>query len=181
MKKLLLFALAFFLIIFNAAAGTDHSIETKTSKIEWKGHKASGSHSGTLLFKEGNVTIEDGKITAGEVVVDMNTLKVTDLKGEWGTKLEGHLKAADLFDAKQYPTASLKIKSVLNNEANQVVTADLNMHGKTHEVTFEATVHDHHIDAKASIKQFLFGITYTGKSDDQIKDGFDLNIHIDLK
>jgi len=50
-------------------------------------------------------------------------------------KRDAHLKNADFFDAKQFPTISFKSKSVKTDGDKFQVTGDLTMHGVTKEIT----------------------------------------------
>jgi polyisoprenoid-binding protein YceI len=51
-------------------------------------------------------------------------------------KRNEHLKSPDFFNAKQYPSITLKSKSVKSVKGGYEVTGDLTMHGKTKSVTF---------------------------------------------
>jgi len=67
-------------------------------------------------------------------VIDLSTVKVADLEGEWSDKFLTHIKSDDFFNIEKYPTAKLVIKSVKGNE----FTGDLTIKGKTNPVTFTA-------------------------------------------
>ena len=75
-----------------------YALDTSKTTIEWVGKKIGGEHKGTIKTQSGSLTVQGDIITAGEVVIDMNSITVTDLEGEWKGKLEGHLKNADFFD-----------------------------------------------------------------------------------
>ena len=108
------------------------AIDLKASSLQWKGTKVTGEHFGKLSFKSGEVEMKDGKLAGGKFVVDVNSLTVDDLKGEWATKFIGHMKSKDFFEVEKHPTASMKIKKVADGK----ITADLTIKGKTNEVTF---------------------------------------------
>ena len=79
--------------------------------------------------------MKDGKLTGGEVVVDMSTINTTDLEGKWKAKLEGHLKNDDFFKVDKYPTASFKTTSVAAQGKDKYkVTGDLKILNKTNSV-----------------------------------------------
>lgn len=129
MKLMQLVALTLFTIGSVGAA----DIDLKASTLKWLGTKVTGKHFGKIYFKKGSVEIKDGKLAGGDFVVDMNSLTVDDLSGEWATKFVNHMKHEDFFTVKKYPTSSLKIKSV----KGKTVTADLTIKGKTNEVKFD--------------------------------------------
>ena len=135
MKKLMQLALLAVLTLTQAYAG---NLDVKGSVLKWKGSKGAagfklGSHYGKIAFKGGNLEQKDGKLTGGEIEVDMTDFTVEDLSGEWAKKFIGHMKSADFFKVDKHPTSKLKIKSVTGNK----VTADLTINGKTNEVKFD--------------------------------------------
>jgi polyisoprenoid-binding protein YceI len=77
-------------------------------------------------------TLNNGK---GEFVADMNSIGETTLTGEWKTKFLGHIKSADFFDVKKYPSAKLKINKVDNG----YLYGTLTIKNKTHDVTVPFT------------------------------------------
>lgn len=115
-----------------AMSATGAPIDTSKSGLNWTGTKVTGKHFGELRFKSGDVQVKNGKLTGGEFVVDVNSLSVTDLEGEWADKFLSHMKSGDFFEVKKYPTSTLKIKKVDGSK----VSADLTIKGKTHPITF---------------------------------------------
>lgn len=132
------------------ATGTDYAVNTANSSIMWEGSKVSGTHNGTVNISEGNVVVKDGEVTGGSFTMDMNSITVQDLEGEWKDKLETHLKGTgeegvdDFFNVKQYPTATFEITKLtaLSNdaEASHLVYGNLSMKEVTKEVGFKAKV-----------------------------------------
>lgn len=119
-------------LVATAAMAETKSIDSKQSFIQWKGTKVTGEHTGKLYYKEGKIETKDGKLVGGNFVVDINTLTVEDLEGEWAKKFIDHMKHEDFFQVGKYPTAKLVIKSVSGNKAK----ADLTIKGKTNPVEF---------------------------------------------
>lgn len=120
------------------------------SSVNWEGRKPliSGyADKGTLAVKEGSATVKDGKMTEGNVVLDMKTIKATAMTktGAEGM-LEKHLKSEDFFDVEKFPTATLKITSVepasnASSTFRYTVKGDLTMKEKTNAVEFPATIY----------------------------------------
>lgn len=55
---------------------------------------------------------------------------------------DAHLRSADFFDVEQYPKIGFESTSIEHvDRGDYRVTGDLSMHGETHPVTFDATVH----------------------------------------
>ena len=49
-------------------------VSVKSSSITWVGKKVTGKHSGTIDLKDGFFEMENGNITGGEFVIDMNSI-----------------------------------------------------------------------------------------------------------
>ncbi|MCL7754481.1 YceI family protein [Polaribacter sp. Z022] len=122
-------------------AATLNNVDVATSILTWKGTKPGGAHDGTVALKSGGILIEDGKLTQGEFVVDMNTITNLDMKGSKGAgKIEGHLKNADFFDVTVYPTSKFVITNVVETEGKLAVTGNLQIKDVTKSITIPATI-----------------------------------------
>ena len=110
-------------------------ISTENSVIEWVGSKASGSqHNGTIKLQSGELNLFKGNITGGNLVLDMNSIAVSDLEGSDKTDLEGHLKDGDFFETNKFPTGDIAFGSTMPLEndpsgAKQVVAGSLTLKG----------------------------------------------------
>jgi polyisoprenoid-binding protein YceI len=105
-------------------------IDLKKSEFKWKGTKITGEHHGTVKLKSAKVTDKSGMITSGTFIVDLNTIEVKELSGEWKGKFLGHIKSPDFFDTKKFPTAKLSISSVKNGK----LFGNLTIKGKTNPI-----------------------------------------------
>ena len=84
-----------------------YELDITNSNIEWKATKITGAaHEGVVPVQGGTITFTDGKVTAANIIMDMENLMVTDLEGEDKENLEGHLKSPDFFDVVNHKTAS---------------------------------------------------------------------------
>ncbi|MEL6140946.1 MAG: YceI family protein, partial [Bacteroidota bacterium] len=81
------------------------TVDATASQLTWKGYKVTGSHEGTISVKEGQLLMEDGQLTGGSFVIDINSMTCTDLQGGMADKLLGHLKCDDFFGAEAHPEA----------------------------------------------------------------------------
>src|SRR5690606_39890671 len=62
------------------ATSVEYKVDTENSQIEWAGGKiAGGGHTGTIDLEDGLVCAENGKVTLGKFVIDMNTIASTEL------------------------------------------------------------------------------------------------------
>ncbi|MBP7255814.1 MAG: YceI family protein [Chitinophagales bacterium] len=121
---------------------TKKIIDPSKSLIKWEGKKVVYGHNGTVSIKEGSLLISKGKINGGSFVIDMTSLKCTDIEDQAkNANLIGHLKDADFFDVAKYPTSKLVIKKIGElKDGVQTITADLTIKDKTNPITFSTSV-----------------------------------------
>lgn len=141
--KITLLALLFGAVSVVAANPVDgvKEVDVAKSTITWEGKKVTGSHNGTIMLQGGSLTMADGMLTAGHFVIDMTSIKNSDMAGSDGAgKLEGHLKSPDFFGVEQHPTSTLQFTQVVHRgtEGSYKVIADLTIKGITKPVKFNA-------------------------------------------
>jgi len=169
----------------------------KESTLQWAGKPlVGGGHEGTINFSSGSITTSaNGDITQGEFVLNMNTIKSTDMKPDDGGKdLEEHLKSEDFFSVTKYPQANFSILKIMQEsktgDVQQVkVTGLLTLKRITNMITFPATItrkgETANIKAEITIDRTKWDIIYNSKTFfANLKDGFisdEIKIVIDLK
>ena len=169
-KKILLTLVMSGFVVTQAA-----SINTKKSEFNWLGTKVTGKHLGTIKAQSGNVEIKDDKIVGGKVVIDMSTINVTDLTGDYKKKLENHLKSDDFFNVKKYSTAVLSIKKVYSS----TIVADLMIRGKTNKIELPYERKGNTITGEMVFDRSKYDIKYSSGS--FFSDLGDKLIHDDVK
>ena len=128
------------------ATATNFAIDTEASVILWKGSKPGKDHVGTLKLNSGSLASSDKNISAGDFVIDMNSITNTDLDGQGKDNLEAHLKGTvegkekDFFNITEYPTAGFVITSVTGENGDIMVSGNLTIKDKTHNIEFPAVV-----------------------------------------
>jgi len=172
---------AFMTFSFTTMDGIKKEINAESSKVNWKGYKVTGSHQGTIAIKTGNLVFDNNKLVGGSFTINMSSIIVTDLKGEYKGKLEGHLKSDDFFGVENFPTASLiftKVKSTGKNSYE--VTGDITIKGKTDSIIFDVSIYGNKANASLKIDRTKFDVRYGSTSffdnlkDKAIYDDFDL-------
>ena len=142
MTKNILFSLV--LSFFSIVSFSQEMVEVNTdaSRLIWIGSKLTSSHQGEINLKSGALEIKDGKLVGGTFVIDMNSLKNTDIEDEKSrNKLEKHLKDKDFFGVDKHPESKLRItKAVSVNKEEYKIIADLTIKEITHSITFSANV-----------------------------------------
>ena len=105
--------------------------------VTWAGTHTIGKdgHQGTIKVESGEILVNQGQILSGKVVLDMNSVSVTDIKDPGERRdLESHLKDSDFFEANKFPKAEFLFTEVLPSTMpnfNCVLSGDLTMKGKT--------------------------------------------------
>jgi polyisoprenoid-binding protein YceI len=149
-----------------------YGFDGTNSKIGWVGSKVTGKHDGGFSAFKGTVSVVDGAAEKSSVNVDIETASLTSDQ----ERLTGHLKSGDFFDVAKFPKASFastKIEKGGSNGATHTITGNLTLHGVTKAITFPATVKLGDVvdvDAEFAINRKDFGLVYTGKPDDLIRD-----------
>lgn len=165
----------------------DLKVNTATSKVEWIGRKVTGKHNGIINIKEGVLQIKDGILLGGSFVIEMTSIKVLDMTGEYADKLEGHLKSDDFFAVDVYPTSKLIITQAnAKGDGRYEVKGDLSIRDVTKQVTFvtQLTPDGKKFTATTNITidrsnynvKYGSGSFFEGLGDKTIYDEFDLAI-----
>jgi len=146
--------------------------------VRWSATKVGGSHYGNVFIEGGYLTIVDGKVSGGELSLDMTSVVVKDLEDdpENKAKLEGHLRSEDFFAVESHPTARIKLGESNNGGLNQQVTAELTIKGITKELPLELNLEPTEgqvlINSVIEIDRTEFGIRYKSKKFDALLDNF---------
>lgn len=130
------------------AESSTYKLDLQNSLVDWKGSKPTGTHTGTIKFSDGEAIVNDGKLTGGKFVFDMNSITVTDLKsGDGKEDLEGHLKgtgdkAAEdhFFNVGKYPTGSFEVTAVTEENGKSMITGNLTLKEISKSITIPAVI-----------------------------------------
>jgi len=151
--------------------GGTRYVFTPESTVNFIGSKVTGSHEGGFKTVSGHFTVKDGILVGNDhsVVIDMESLWSDD------DKLTTHLKNKDFFEVETYPEATFVATSLVQSTDNEYeVSGNFTLHGVTKNITFPATAVEEggsvKIDSTFNINRKDFGITYSGMSDNAIRD-----------
>ena len=165
-------------------------VDPAASTVTWKGYKVTGAHEGTIAVKSGTLEFTDaGQLTGGRFVIDMPSLAVTDLTGEYADQLRGHLTSADFFGVGDYPEARYTITGVTPGKVGQYrVDGELTIKDQTHAESFDANVYQvdgaYVATAQLKVDRSKYDVRYGSGSffddlgDKAIYDEFDLDIKL---
>ncbi|MBN8677733.1 MAG: YceI family protein [Chitinophagales bacterium] len=193
MKKFLFVLPLFAILAMAASVATNYNVDTQGSAIVWTGYKVTGKHTGTVKIQKGNLTVDNGVLTGGSFTVDINSITCTDMEGEYGAKLVGHLKSDDFLGAASYPTATFVITKAIpqDTKGNYKILGNLTIKGITKEVKFFANVAESNgmvnaagkitIDRSEFNMRYGSGSFFDGLGDKTIYDEFDLQVSLVAK
>ncbi len=119
-----------------------YTVNTVISSVEWIGKKVTGQHQGVIELKKGSYLFENGTITSGEFIINMQSITITDIEDkEQNEKLKNHLVSSDFFSVEKHPTAQMSVvKSQRIDEKRLKITADLTIKEITKRIEFEVTL-----------------------------------------
>ena len=167
-----------------------YKVDTQASIVNWKAYKVTGEHFGTVNLQSGSLQFTDGKLTGGAFEMNMTTIKVLDIQGEYAGKLEGHLKSDDFFSVEKNPAAQFVITKVASRgtPGNYRIAGNLTIKGITKEIKFDATINaaDGKAIGEAALKldrtdfdiRYRSGNFFENLGDKTIYDEFDLNVKL---
>lgn len=138
--------------------------------VNWLGKRTVGNrHTGTVKVASGELKVNQGRLLSGKITLDMHSVSVDNMKDP-GAKsdLESHLKDADFFEVKKYPTGEFVFDEVLPSnmpDFNWVISGDLTLKGKTNRVNIpvKMTVTDDELKAQSAnfvINRTNWGINF---------------------
>jgi len=163
-------------------------IVSTQSNIDWVGKKVTGAHNGTIAFKDGEIVLNDGKLSAGKFIIDTASIKILDITDPaTNAQFAGHLASDDFFSIQKYPEAILEITSVTADQ----VEGNLTIKGITHPVSFNTVINVNGdvltatgklvIDRTKYEMKFRSGNFFKDLGDTLIYNDFELNVSITAK
>lgn len=128
-------------------ADRSYAVDPAKSTLHWVGRNLGGRHHGSIGVKGGGLTFSGGNLTGGNIAIDMETIRNSDLTDEtWNRLLINHLKSEDFFDVTRFPTASFELaRATLLPDAtpgtpNHRVEGILTIRGVGNRVEFPALI-----------------------------------------
>jgi hypothetical protein len=139
-------------------------IDLMKSTFNWQGRKTfvkDWIDSGFVDAKSGFLAFEDGYISGGEIVIDMNSIKAIQTgANSLEDKLTNHLKSEDFFNISKYPTSKILITGFKDN----LLQGDLTVNDITKKVTIPVSIFEddalYTLSGKLEIDRTEFGIKF---------------------
>ncbi len=173
------------------SGSTRNIVKNMDASIIWTGGKViGGSHTGSMELKENSLEFMGKDLVGGSFVVDMNSMKVTDLSGSSAEKLNGHLKSDDFFGVSNYPESTFIISDVKagSEKEEYIVTGDLTIKSTSLAISFPVQMtwegNKAIVSAKIKVNRADFDVRhgsgrfFAALGDRAIKDEFMLDVRI---
>ncbi|HMO81891.1 MAG TPA: YceI family protein [Pyrinomonadaceae bacterium] len=150
------------------------AISPENSRIEFVGSKVTGKHDGGFSRFIGTIDLVDGMVEGSTVTVEIDMASVfTD-----DERLTEHLRTQDFFEIASYPKSHFRLTKIERDrtagEDTYAVTGDLELRSVRRSIEFPATIRVNDADVEVvsefSFNRKDFGIVYSGKADDLIRD-----------
>lgn len=140
-------------------------IDLEKSSLEWTGRKILGEHHGEISIQEADFKYKDDQLLSGTIIIDMESMTVTDLEGEKAEKLLNHLKSKDFFETDAYPEAELTFDEVELVEGNSyLIKGEITIKGQTEPIEFYANLKENEALATLRIDRTKFDVQYGSAS-----------------
>lgn len=147
-----------------------YTVNTAESSLAWIGKKVSGAHDGLVTIIKGELKVENGIVTGGSYLIDMNSISCLDIEDmDDNGDLVTHLKNDDFFSVEKYPSSSFTINSVSSIQGDTYnITGILTVKGISNEIIVPAviTANENKISAVAnfSIDRTKWDVKYKSKT-----------------
>ncbi|KAA3645209.1 MAG: sodium-translocating pyrophosphatase [Bacteroidetes bacterium] len=168
-------------------SGPYHISSEDNAAIRWSAKKVGSEHYGDLKIETANFNIEEGMIMNGEIIFNMNSISVLDIRdADDNQDLVSHLKSNDFFDTKNHPNAYFNIhEGRRSGDGSQVLIGELNIKGVSVDKKFDVNVrqiteNQVEVSFQTSFDRTKFGIVYKSKSVDALLDKF-IYDNVDVK
>jgi rhodanese-related sulfurtransferase/polyisoprenoid-binding protein YceI len=86
-------------------------VDLRETRIEWTGRNLLNKHCGTLSLTSGTLEFRENWLVGGELVIDLTTLRCTDIADPTLNRmLVAHLASPDFLDSAHFPEARVVIR-----------------------------------------------------------------------
>lgn len=153
--------------------GDTLKIDTQRSMIFWKGTKmrGAGMHSGEIDIKKGHFLMENISIVGGEFIIDMNSIRVTDIPPTDPIPIKNlteHLKSDDFFDVQNFPVSRFEILKMERTTLDSLyLYGNLTIKNTTRLISFPALQKDGAFTTTFLLDRFLWNIVFEGNRADK--------------
>lgn len=121
---------------------TKFKIQKENCSVNWTGKKVLGLHTGTINVLEGYFDFYNNEVRNSEVVIDMTSLIITDIKDEKTHKeFKDHLWNDDFFAIDKFKTSKLVIsEGKLIGENEYRINGILTIKDIAHPISFNTKI-----------------------------------------
>ncbi len=168
--------MALFFVSQQVWADEVYKLDGRNTEIGFVGSKKDGKHEGGFRTVKGTISVKDNELSSAQfkVDIDLNSMYTDD------DKLTNHLKSADFFNVRKFPTARFVSSKVEKKGDKYEVQGKLTMKGVTKDITFPASIDVSGpgitMEANWEINRHDWQISYGGKMiDEKVKLSLKMN------
>jgi polyisoprenoid-binding protein YceI len=122
-------------------------VDPDKSVVRWTGRNLFNHHEGTVRLASGGLTVDNGRLTGGDFVIDMRSIACTDLTDSaYNQMLLRHLAHDDFFATDVHPTAHFVVEQARpvdgasEGTPNYLVAGAFTLRGVTRPLQFSAVI-----------------------------------------
>lgn len=156
------------------------------SRVFWKGTKmrGAGMHSGEVGLEKGYFILNNNEIVGGKFIVDMNTIRVTDIPPTDPIPIKNlteHLKSADFFDVEKYPYSDFEILTVKPLSGDSLeISGHLTIKDISRSIQIAALKNNQSFTTTFLIDRFQWNIAYEGSLADRTLVDREMELRVEL-
>ena len=162
-----------FLATLSLACGSQSATESKAQEIPinlnksvigWKGTKITGKHEGTVSFREGHLTFLEGKLIGGELIVNMESIDISDIPVHETTARRNLLNHfIEEFTINKFSNSSFTFTEVNHSSADRIeIAGQLSIRGISNPIKIFASKTRGGYTSEFSFNRFDWGIGENG-------------------
>lgn len=165
---------------------SDAVIDLSASRIFLKGTKMMGlgKHEGEIALRSGYLLERNNQLIGGEFLVEMNSIKVTDIPATDPIpirNLTNHLKSVDFFNVDKYPISTFRIEQIIRNvNGDLIIIGGLEIKEITNRISFLAEEYENQFKAAVEIDRFNWDIAFSGSWADRMLVDREIQLRIEL-
>ncbi|MEQ8905246.1 YceI family protein [Ekhidna sp.] len=146
------------------AGSQEIPINLNKSVIGWKGTKITGKHEGTVSFREGHLTFLEGKLIGGELIVNMESIDISDIPVHETTARRNLLNHfIEEFTINKFSNSSFTFTEVNHSSADRIeIAGQLSIRGISNPIKIFASKTRGGYTSEFSFNRFDWGIGENG-------------------
>ncbi|MFK7774831.1 MAG: YceI family protein [Saprospiraceae bacterium] len=142
------------------------------STINWTATHLGGldPREGKIYLEKATISVENKQVVNANIVIEMDSMTVDNIPEDGAKELVDHLKTADFFDIKKYPTSKFELtkSELIKDEYDYKFTGNLTILGVSKSISFKSNINISENEVSIKSEKFIinradWGMTYNAK------------------